>query len=374
MTTLRVVLESVHRPVRSSIGRYSEEVARALIATAPDGVGVDLMVPHVTDEEQQEFATLLPGASITRMGLAGRGLRAAWLSSLTTLSGQGLVHSPSLFAPLRSLDKDANPPDQMIVTVHGLARLQRPERYTQLQRRWFERMLKRAVKYADAIVVPTHAVLEELDARFGVGSRARVVGAGVSATLHRSLDEPERAERLQLPERYVVTVSNAEDPAAMRQIIAAFGTGGATELPLVVAGSVTTGDTTIQAIAVEFGIDPGRVQVIGEVDDQDLATAYARASVFIAPDSDDAFGLTMLEASSFGVPVVHAADASTIELAGGAGVPVDFDDADQLAHAVRSIVDDAAHAERLGIAGADRAAAFSWRGAAEELWQLHADV
>ena len=41
---------------------------------------------------------------------------------------------------------------------------------------------------------------------------------------------------------------------------------------------------------------------------------------------------------------------------------------------INSILDDHEFAERLAYSGSDRAKAFSWRGAAEKVWQLHADL
>ena len=45
-----------------------------------------------------------------------------------------------------------------------------------------------------------------------------------------------------------------------------------------------------------------------------------------------------------------------------------------LTEAIRSLLDDSAAAERLGVAAQDRAKAFTWRDAAEKIWQLHADL
>ena len=38
------------------------------------------------------------------------------------------------------------------------------------------------------------------------------------------------------------------------------------------------------------------------------------------------------------------------------------------------VVTDLELASRLGIAGLDRARAFSWRDSADKVWQLHADL
>ncbi len=49
-------------------------------------------------------------------------------------------------------------------------------------------------------------------------------------------------------------------------------------------------------------------------------------------------------------------------------------DATALADAIAGLLGDDAAADRLGVAAGDRAKAFTWRDAAEKVWQLHADL
>jgi glycosyltransferase involved in cell wall biosynthesis len=85
----------------------------------------------------------------------------------------------------------------------------------------------------------------------------------------------------------------------------------------------------------------------------------------------------MLEAFAQGTPVIHSDAPALVELAADAGIVVERDTEDypvRLADAVNSVLDDAQLAERLKYFGLDRAKAFTWRGAAEQVWNLHADL
>ena len=117
---------------------------------------------------------------------------------------------------------------------------------------------------------------------------------------------------------------------------------------------------------------------LGQLSDADLSVVLDRATVFAFPSLAEGFGLPVIEAFSFGTPVVHSDAPAVAEVAAGAGVEVPRDDAEgypvRLAEAIRSIVDDDALAQRLGFTGIDRAAAFSWRDSAQRVWQLHADL
>lgn len=56
------------------------------------------------------------------------------------------------------------------------------------------------------------------------------------------------------------------------------------------------------------------------------------------------------------------------------GELADATDAEALADAIDRVVgDDAAH-RRLSVLSGDRGSAFSWLGAAERVWQLHAEL
>jgi alpha-1,3-rhamnosyl/mannosyltransferase len=92
-----------------------------------------------------------------------------------------------------------------------------------------------------------------------------------------------------------------------------------------------------------------------------LADLHARAIALVHPSRDEGFGLTVLEAMSVGTPVIAARNAAVEELAGDAALIVD---ASELADAMQRIDSDPELQQRLGMAGRERAAAFSWQRSA----------
>ncbi len=100
--------------------------------------------------------------------------------------------------------------------------------------------------------------------------------------------------------------------------------------------------------------------------------------MFAFPSIADGFGLPVIEAFHFGTPVVHSDTPAVVEVAAGAGVAVEREDAAgypaRLAEAIAGVAGDPALAQRLSFSGRDRSSAFSWRDSAEKIWQLHADL
>lgn len=94
-----------------------------------------------------------------------------------------------------------------------------------------------------------------------------------------------------------------------------------------------------------------------------LAGLYARASVFALPTLREAFGLSFVEAMSFGLPVVGSRVEAVPEIVshGETGVLVPPNDAPALARAIGEILGDPVRARLLGAAAQARVAErFGW--------------
>ena len=121
---------------------------------------------------------------------------------------------------------------------------------------------------------------------------------------------------------------------------------------------------------------------LGRLDDADLAVVLDRATLFVYPSLAEGFGLPIVEAFKFGLPVIHSDDPALVEVAAGASLrrraPGTVPTTTRLHRTPRGR--DRARAlrrracARLGVLASDRARAFSWRDSAERVWQLHADL
>jgi glycosyltransferase involved in cell wall biosynthesis len=380
MTTLRVIVDQVIAPVPGGIGRYAEELTRQLIATAPAGCDVEAVVSAAPAADLAHLRTLLPGlAGLERLALPRRELALAWQAGLARGASQGMVHAPSVLAPLVAHDRFQEPGRQTVVTVHDTVPWTHPETLTPRGVHFHKAMVKRAFKHADAVVVPTHAVAAQLNDIHRFDDRLRVIGGAPSGRLRVPVDADLRAERLGLPERYVLAVGTLEPRKGLTALIQAMAHPDAPQdVPLVIAGPDGWGDVDVVGTAERAGLAADRVQVLGRVEDADLAVVYDRATVFVFPSLAEGFGLPVVEAMSFGTPVIHSDDEALREVASDAGVSVAREPRasypERLAQAAYQVVNDAHLASQLAIAGPDRARMFDWHDSALETWQLHADL
>lgn len=123
---------------------------------------------------------------------------------------------------------------------------------------------------------------------------------------------------------------------------------------------------------------PARVVAVEPDDPAEHAVVLSRATAVVAPSHDEGDGTALIEAFRLGAPVIHSDTPAYLEVSADAGiaVPVGVGGGyvERLAGAITAVVEQRDVAERLSIAGTDRAQAFDWRDSAERVWQLHADL
>jgi len=371
--SLRVVLDQLVAGVDGDLVTASRELARALVATVPSGCEVEAIVPAAGPDVAGTLESAVPGlADITRLRLPRRELAAAWQLGAASGAAGGLIHAPTLMAPLVKHDR-IHDHDQTVVTVWDLDPWEHPDELPRTAVAWHRAMLKRAAKHADAIVVPTHAAAERIGELASLGGRVRVIPGAPPEDFRVPSDEVGRRRELGVPEGCILLSGSA---AASDRLADAFTAIAAhrTDLPVVVTDAPEGGEPAIVQLAVDAGMPESRLHVRGVLDAWDRGALLGGALVFIAPSTRTYFPWRLLEALRVGVPVVAVDSDVHREVVVDGGLLADLRDPDALTRAVGEALGSTAAVERLAVLAADRGWAFSWAGAAERVWQLHADL
>jgi glycosyltransferase involved in cell wall biosynthesis len=240
-----------------------------------------------------------------------------------------------------------------VVTVHDVAFVHTPERFSKHGARVMRRGLDRC-RRADLVLCPSRATSADLtDLGFEPG-RIRVVPWGVDRVVvdGRDLDRVRRAHAL--PAEFVLFVGTIEPRKNLHGLVEAMRS--VPELPLVVAGADGWGGTVPDTITAAGGRS-GDVRFLGFVSQADLRPLVEAATVFAYPSFQEGFGLPILEAMAQGTPVVTSRGSSTEEVAGGAAALADPTDPDSIAAAVRVVLADR---HRWSTAARERAARYTW--------------
>lgn len=360
-----LIMEQCLAPVPGGTGRYAVEVAGAL-ASRP-GVAVTGWVAWHRRTGGSRVAGV---AGPRRLPLPRRPLVAAWERGVGPVPGGGvdLVHAPTpMFPPRRRRP--------LVVTVHDAVPWTHPETLTPRGVRWHRAVVERAARTADAVVVPTRAVEEELRRHLSLRT-VHVIGEGVSSgAVVLPSDAVDRARRLGLPDSgFLLSLATVEPRKGLDVLLAALTDPGAPDLPLLVAGQPGWGGIDPVALAEGLGLRAGRVRVLGRVADEDLAVLLSRATALVVPSRAEGFGLPVLEGMAAGAPVVTSADPALLEVGGDAVRAAPTGDAAALAALLADVVSDARLREQMVSAGRLRAASFTWEAAAERLEQVYAGL
>ena len=374
VATLRVVLDQVVAPTDRSLSEASRELARALVAGAPSGCEVEAIAPA----GGEDVAAAIPGlADVRRAALARRELSGALQFGLATGLGGGMIHSPSLFAPLVKHDRVHNN-DQTVVTVWDLRPWEAPVELPRPVVAWHKAMLRRAVKYADAVVVPTHSLAARLvEIAPQLGDRVRVIAGASPLGFSVPSDEIGRRRELDLPEGFVLLAGGPLGSEGLDTGLAAVAASGV-DLPVVVIDVEEGHEPAVVELASAAGLPERRMHVRGSLDAADRGAVFGGAVAFVAPSRRAAFPWRLVDALTLGVPVVAASSAVHDEVVVDGGVLVPGADAAEVAsgmgEALARGLGSTAAAERLGVLAGDRGRAFSWREAADKVWMLHAEL
>ncbi len=182
-----------------------------------------------------------------------------------------------------------------------------------------------------------------------------------------------------LPPRFVLTVSSLAPHKNLERLIQAFARlvgEGSYEGSLLIVGAPVDRSTVraVERLLERLGLER-RVTLLGEVPHERLAGLYRRADAFVTASLEETFGLPVLEAMGFGVPVVvgefvPARAGSCLpfrEICGDAALYCDPLSPESIAEALARAVSDRGVRTELTARAKARAALFTWDETARAL-------
>ncbi len=142
------------------------------------------------------------------------------------------------------------------------------------------------------------------------------------------------------------------------------------DVHLVVVASAGWMENTVRRRLHALGRE-GSVRLLAQVPGLDLASLYRRARVVVFPSLAEGFGLPVAEAMACGAPVVTSDLSSMPEVAGGAAVLVDPEDADDIANGIWRVLENTELRRDLRERGPERATRFSAESVVPRLLEIY---
>lgn len=341
-------------------GRYARELPGALLAAEPDTeVHVFVSAGAPADLREEPWAGAVrwttlptPGSLPAAASLAERVL----LPASAALQRLDVLHSPANSGPARV------PGVATVVSILDLIWLHRAEEW-EASRRVQRRMLRRVrgcARGADRIFAISRAAAEDLVASFAIErGRIEVTPLGVREPEGPATAERELRERLSLgSSRVILCVAQKRPYKNLHRLIEALPLIDEHSL-LVLPGAPTPYERQLRAKADELGVSE-RVRFPDWLSEAELAGLYRCSDAFVLPSLIEGFGLPVLEAMAHGVPVACSNVSALPEVAGDAALTFDPERPEQIAGAVRRLLDERELAQRLRERGAARVREHDW--------------
>ncbi len=221
--------------------------------------------------------------------------------------------------------------------------------------RWygFVRMQGRVARHAGPLITVSEAAKLDICRDFLVApDRVHIVPLGVDTRLFRPRPQPRVSGR-------IVTVTSADSPLkglpSLLRAVAKLVTER--DVHLVVVGSPAAA-TRAQAAQLSLG---ERVTFTSGLPDEQYAALLASAEVAVIPSMYEGFSLPAVEHMASGTPLVTTRAGALPEVTGDAALFVAPGDPEELAAALRMLLDDAARRETLAERGLRRVGErFAW--------------
>ncbi|HUS70198.1 MAG TPA: glycosyltransferase family 1 protein [Anaerolineae bacterium] len=310
----------------------------------------------LNEEVPEEFADLPPNFVVRQIPQ-----RRLWAQ--TRLAQELRRQKPDVFFAPANVIPFVHPP-VCVTTVHDVAFHFFPECYSPLTRWYLELTTRFALRAATRVIAVSQATKEDLVRVYGADpARIAVIHSGSTIT-EAELPTPDRVastlKRFGITPPYLLFLGRLETKKNVARIVQAFFKLKERGFPhqLVLGGTPGVGFEEVARLinTSPYGIDIVLTGYVGE----EKADLYAGAEAFVFPSLYEGFGFPVLEAATYGVPVVTSRTSSLAEVAGKAALLVDPLDVEEIAGAILRVIEDEQLRSELLRLGRDRLAEFDW--------------
>lgn len=341
---MRIALDATYGtgPGLTGVGVYSREISHGLARRHPDARYLFCYRSH---KFFKSFADSLPP------GASRRPFSESWLPS------HDLFHGLNQRVPAARTRRT-------VTTFHDLFVMTGDYSTPEFRRR-FTAQARHAAERSGLIVCVSAFTAAQVESLLHVPKQnLRVIHHGVNAPA--SLPAAESREPIVLS---VGSIQKRKNTARLVEAFERTRPGW----KLILAGAAGFG---AEEIAARICQSPraADIEVTGYIGNAALEDLYRRASLFAFPSLDEGFGIPVLEAMAWGVPVITSDRSALAEISGDAALHVNPDDTDEIHYALQSLMDRPGLRWELVARGLDWSAKFTWGRAVDATWDVYQEL
>jgi len=248
-----------------------------------------------------------------------------------------------------------------VLSIHDLAWKKYPETMKYMGLKLDKFFMMRSAKLADIVTTVSHSSFDDI-VRSGVSDSNKII------VVSNGVSKPNPIEKKN-DRSFFLFVGTLEPRKNLIRLLHAYGSLPQSikgKIKLVIVGGKGWGNVNLLDTVTQLDLTE-HVKILGRVDDMALATLYANAQFLAMPSLYEGFGLPLVEAMSYGTPVLTANNSSMPEVAGSAGLLVDALDVESIADGLQEIITNNELRERLAKNAKLNASRYSWDESAKKL-------
>ncbi len=346
-------------PRATGVGRYTRELLRALLATAPPDVEFLVFVNSMRHGERLRRWSVLeeaPNARLVVRRLPGPVLLECWKRlggpRWEVLSGTrrcGVLHSPAMYLPPADCPR--------VVTVHDLGFL-REARPAALAGGYFRDTFPAELPRCAAVVTPSEFTAEAVRREYGLArERVHAVPSGLPGAFLARGGKDARYCRWDV--LGVTAPVERKRPEVLAEAL----------------GRMMAARPGLRAAVAGWGDGPHPfpegVHVYPRLPDVELALLYRMAGVVVLTSREEGFGFPLLESLACGTPVVCGRHSALAEIGEGFAAFVEGDGgAEEYAAQALEVLDRRVDGTQAA-AGRRHALSFRWENTAARMVEIY---
>lgn len=375
-------IDAIRFPL-TGIGRYVFELARHL-QQSPEIAQLQFMSGHRLVEALPEAASLSSTDSVRNSRIRKTILRSKLLVDIYSQVSpmvkrrvlsrhkDSVFHGPNYYLPPFT--------GKSVATIHDLSMFTCPEFHPPERVRYMRKEIARTLDRADLLITDTEYTRREVASYFALPlEKIHAIPLACAEEFRpRAAHEVSQVLakydlRYEGYSLYVGTIEPRKNLEVLLRAYALLPAAVRGQWPLILVGYQGWRSEAIHAL-LSAAQSEGWVRYLNFVTNDELATIYSGARLFVFPSLYEGFGLPVLEAMASGIPVVCSNSSTLPEVAGDAAAMCHPEDVEGLCGLIRSGLEDDHWREEAKRAGLARAATFSWARCAEQTVAAYREV
>ncbi|HLF17956.1 MAG TPA: glycosyltransferase family 1 protein [Candidatus Omnitrophota bacterium] len=352
----------------TGIGRYASSLARALEEIDQHNEYL-LYAPKGLFHTKRSVPSAKARNFTVKVDWLGRGLS-------KMMGATDIVHLPS---PDICDVKDV----KLVVTIHDLVYKAFPQGHTEETLKLTDEQMRFLLPRASKFICCSQNTAKDLMRFFQVESaRISVVYPGINKDIFYQMGEEEKPQArhalkaLGVEGPFILFVGTIEGRKNLKNLLKGFALlkqRGNYSGKLVVCGMAGWKNEDLSRTIDELNLR-NELLLPGFLKDEELRYLYNSADCFVFPSFYEGFGYPIVEAFSCGCPVVTSNAASCPEVGGDAAVTVDPQNPEEIATAIRPLLEDSALRMKLIERGLQRAEGFDYLKTARNTLKVYEEV